>query len=83
MFSKKKRKDHAEELDERSDEDPEPINFAWVILIGMEIGYTEREISQMYFGKWCDMYEEWQRFYNFKTQKGIFERKTRTSILEL
>lgn len=82
MLSEKKRKDHAEEIEEYSDEH-EPINFAWIILIGMKIGYSEKEISHMYFGKWCDMFEEWQKLHNLEMRRVIFEKKKRVSILDL
>ena len=80
MLPEKKREIHAESGE---DSEPEPINFAWIILIGMEIGYSEQEIARMYFGKWCDMYEEYQKLYNFKTRKCLFEEKKEVSLLDL
>lgn len=80
MLQEKKTGTHAENGGEES----EPINFAWVILMGMEIGYTEKEISRMYFGKWCDLFEEYKKFYNFKMKKCLFEEeKKEVSLMDL
>lgn len=49
----------------------------------MEIGYTEKEISHMYFGKWSDLFEEYRKFYNFKARKGLFEEKKIVSLMDL
>ena len=50
----------------------------------MEIGYTEKEISRMYFGKWCDLFEEYKKFYNFKLKKYLFkEEEKEVSLMEL
>lgn len=82
MLQEKKRKGHAEVIDEPND-DPAPIDFAWVILIGMKIGYTEKEIAHMHFGKWCELYEAFQNMHNLEMNRGIFEKKQITSILDL
>ena len=39
----------------------------------MQIGYTEREIGHMYFGKWCDLFEQYKKMHNIKMQRGLFE----------
>lgn len=80
MLPEKKPGTHAEIED---DGESEPINFAWVILIGMKIGYSEAEIAKMYFGKWCDMFEEYQKFYNFEIKRGLFEEKKEVSLMDL
>ena len=51
--------------------------------MGHEIGYTENEISKMYFGKWCDMFAEYRNFYNFKTKRCLFEEKKEVSLMDL
>ncbi len=38
----------------------------------MDMGYTEREVGQMYFGKWADLYFEWKRLHNMRMQRMIF-----------
>lgn len=37
----------------------------------------------MYFGKWCDLYEEYQKFHNFEAQRGVFKEKKEVSLLDL
>lgn len=50
----------------------------------MEIGYNEKEISRMYFGKWCDLFEEYKKLYNFKLKKYLFkEEEKEVSLMDL
>ena len=48
--------------------------------MGLQIGYTERE---MYYGKWYDLFREFKEWHNFKTKKGLFEKKEIVSMLAL
>ena len=80
MFPKKKRIDHAEEREE----EPQPVNFAWILMIGVQMGFSETEIKRMYFGKWSDLFEEYKKFYNFKIKSGLFkEQEEQVSLLDL
>lgn len=36
------------------------------------LGYTERQIEQMYFGKWSDLFEVYKAVYNFETENRLF-----------
>ncbi len=47
------------------------------------MGYTESEISGMYFGKWCDLYEEYKKLYNFKTTRCLYQDKKEVSLMDL
>ena len=58
MPDTKKPQDHA---GSQSDDGSSEIDFAWCIFIGMQIGYTERQIARMYYGKWVDMYQEFRK----------------------
>ena len=80
MLWKKKRKDHVEE---NEDGDSEPMNFAWIVLIGMKIGYSEQEVAHMYLGKWLDLYEEFKKMHNMTMKRMIFEERKVGSLLDL
>lgn len=49
----------------------------------MEIGYNEKEISHMYFGKWADIYEEYKKMHNIRMQRMIFSEEKTVSLLDL
>lgn len=42
-------------------------------MIGMKIGYAEREVAHMYFGKWCDLFEEYKKLHNFEVSRTLFK----------
>lgn len=68
----RKREIHAEEdgsPEDRAEESGE-INFAWIVFIGMQVGYREPELAHMYFGKWY-LFEEYKKIYNFKVADDI------------
>lgn len=77
MFYIKKREDHAESDGENR------IDFAWIVFVGMQIGYTEKEISRMYFGKWHDMYEQFKVYHNMKMRRCLFVKQERVSMRDL
>lgn len=81
MLCEKKRSVHAEG-NER--DDGELINFAWIVVIGMKIGYAEREVAHMYFGKWCDLFEEYKKLHNFEVSRTLFKAAEKErSLMEL
>lgn len=45
------------------------IDIAWVIYVGMQIGYSEAEISHMYYCKWKELYKQFQKHHNMIVQK--------------
>lgn len=49
----------------------------------MQIGYSEKEIGHMYFGKWSDLFEEWKKMHNIKMNKMIFEERKVQSLIDL
>ena len=51
--------------------------------MGLQMGYTEKEISQMYLGKWLELYIHFKWFHNFKMKRCIFEEKRKVSLLDL
>lgn len=77
---RQKRNDHAEE---EADGESEPVDFAWLVFMGMQMGYTEKEISRMYMGKWCDLFQHFKWFCNFKARRCVFKEKKRVSMLDL
>ena len=52
---------------------PEPIDFSWVFVIGMRMGFTYSETGHLYFGRWNDLFEAWKEQYNFETKKMIYK----------
>ena len=49
--------------------------------MGMQIGYSEREISHMYFGKWADLFREFKKMHNYKVKRILFEEEIKISSL--
>lgn len=52
--------------------DPEKktlIDFARVVYIGMQAGYTERELSKMYYSKWLKIFEQFKWHHNLIVQR--------------
>lgn len=49
----------------------------------MQIGYTEKEVSRMYLGKWCEMFEKFKWYHNLVARRGIFGEEKKESILDL
>ncbi|HIY18264.1 MAG TPA: hypothetical protein IAA44_02565 [Candidatus Blautia avistercoris] len=49
----------------------------------MQMGYSEREVSQMYLGKWEDLYVHFKWLHNMKVRKCLFQERKRTSLLDL
>lgn len=52
--------------------------------MGMQMGFSEKEIRHMYWGKWFDLFYFYQKSHDFKTDKKKFEEKEEiTSLSEL
>lgn len=49
----------------------------------MDIGYREEEIAHMYYGKWCDLFEEWKNMHNIRMKRMIFEEQKVQSLMDL
>ncbi len=86
MYECKKREDHAES-DRDWDEDDggrgQQIDFAWLVFMGMQMGYTEKEVSRMYLGKWSEMFAHFKQFHNFKMKRGIYQERVKVSLFDL
>ena len=50
-----------------------PIDFNWVYMIGMRIGFSYQEVQRLRWGQWGDMYACFKEQYNFETQKMIYK----------
>ena len=81
MFRTKKREDHAGS--EEPEESSRQLDFAWLVFMGLQMGYTEKEVSRMYLGKWLELYTHFKWFHNFKMKRCIFEEKRKVSLLDL
>lgn len=44
-----------------------------MIIVMMDIGYSEREVGHMYFGKWEDLYYEWKKLHNMRMERMVFK----------
>ncbi len=49
----------------------------------MKLGYTEREVKYMYFGKWNDLFKTYQDANDFRVKKGTFKEEKLTKLSEL
>jgi len=50
----------------------------------MKIGYTEKEISRMYYGKWYEMFQHFKWYHNFTVKKYLFkEPEKEVSLMDL
>ena len=72
MLWGKKREGHAGDELEETDQ---TIDFAWLVFIGMQIGYKEMDIAHMSFKKWAELYEAYKEHHNFIMSKGIYKRQ--------
>lgn len=53
-------------------------------MIGLQIGYTEKEIGRMSFGKWCDLFEAFRNYYNMRVKQIPFKLPEKAvSVLDL
>lgn len=82
MLSFKKRDDHAED-GEDGDGGIGQLDFAWIVFMGIQMGYPEKEIAHMYLGKWMEMFDQFKKFYNFKAKRGLFKEEKVVSLLDL
>jgi hypothetical protein len=54
------------------------------VFVGMQIGYREKEIAHMYFGKWADLFKEFKKMHNYKMKRAVFEEEQKvTSLMDL
>lgn len=50
----------------------------------MQIGYREKEVAHMYFGKWADLFWEFKKMHNIKMKRMIFEEEKKVvSLMDL
>lgn len=61
----------------------EQINFAWIVFTGLQIGYGEKDIRHLYFGKWADLLEEYKKMHNMKMNRMVFAERKVTSLMDL
>ena len=60
------------------------IDFAWIVLIGLQIGYSEKEVGRMYFGKWYDLFCEYKKLHNLRMKRCLFpEEKRQVSMIDI
>lgn len=37
-----------------------------------KLGFKYREVTQMYFGFWADLFEVYKKQYNFEMKRGLY-----------
>lgn len=57
------------------------MDVSWLIYIGMaKLGYSEKELLLMSFGKWLDMFETYKAVYNFETTKQLYGKQAEREL---
>lgn len=51
--------------------------------MGLQIGYREKDIRHLYFGKWADLLEEYKKMHNMKMNRMVFAERKVTSLMDL
>jgi len=83
VLPEKKREDHAESGEEEEGGTFE-IDFAWVVFTGLRMGYREREVKHLSYGKWSDLFGHYRKMHNADVKKMVFEEPEKeVSILDL
>ncbi len=60
-------------LTKGAEDEEKPIDFPWLIYFGMnKLGFSYREVGQMYFGFWADLYETYKKQYNFEIKRAAY-----------
>lgn len=59
------------------------LDFAWLLFMGIQMGFSEKEIAHMYIGKWMDLFEHFKWFHNFKAKKALFTDNQPASLMDL
>lgn len=71
----------------KGDRKPKPIDIAWVIFIGIaKLGYTEKEVYLMPFGKWMDLFSTYKNVYNFEASHQLYggqKEEKKGSVMDL
>lgn len=50
----------------------------------MRIGYTEKEVGHMYYGKWSRMFEQYKKQWNMMQNRMAYkEKEEKSSVLDL
>lgn len=49
------------------------IDMSWVVYVGMQIGYTEEQVSHMYFKKWKALFEQFKKHHNMIVKKLTYQ----------
>lgn len=84
FYYKKKRGNHAEDDIEESEESEETeLDFAWIVYVGLQVGYTEKEVKHMYYGKWSEMFRNFRKMHNITIKKELFMEKKIESLIDL
>lgn len=59
------------------------MDFAWLLFMGMRFGYSEREVSHLYLGKWVELFQVYKKMHNMEMKRGIFDVKEKVSLLSI
>lgn len=60
-----------------------PIDFAWIYIVGMRMGFRYAEVRHMRFGTWADMFDAYKQQYNFETKRILYNLQEEEPISSL
>ena len=64
--------------------EPEPIDFAWLLYMGMQFGLQKKEVKQLYLGQWVDLFRVHKENHNFEAKRGLYKLPpVRVSLLDI
>lgn len=61
---------HARDEEDQTDVE---IDFAWLLVQGIQMGFSEEEIERMTFGKWIDCFEVYKRCHNMRAAGAMYK----------
>lgn len=67
----------------REDENA-PVDFIWIRYIGVnKLGFTYKQVGQLYFGIWADLFETYKKQYNFETKRALYDLQEEEPVSSL
>ena len=66
----------------RKNEDLE-VDFEWVILWGLRMGFSYDEVRHMEFGKWMDFFTTYKTIHNMTVSQSIFPEPRKVESLSI
>lgn len=48
------------------------IDFNWVMITGLQMGFSVNQIKHLRLGQWSDLFDSWAVIFNMKQEHKIF-----------